>query len=109
MFPLWNGYIRCVAVKANVVSCDSCGQQLSMPIALKHAGRRDLEEGARAHAAGWGWECALGGDFCPVHRMAAPGMSNPTRHLVRLRRLLGRHGDDVPGVYGVPRVNPSSR
>jgi hypothetical protein len=105
MFRLWNGYIAWV-VKANVVLCDSCGQQLSMPVALKHAGRRDLEDGARAHAAGWGWECSAGGDFCPVHRMAASGISTAARPLVRLRRLLGRGGDDVRGVYGVPRGEP---
>jgi hypothetical protein len=96
-----------VTVKGNVVSCDTCGQQLSMLTALKHAAKCDLEDGARAYAAGWGWDYTPEGDYCPDHRVKVTGPPARDRAMARLRSPLGRKEDSVEGTNGVP-VTPAS-
>ena len=96
-----------MTVKGNVISCDSCGQQLSMLTALKHAGKRDLEEGARAYAAGWGWGHTAEGDYCPDHKVEVMSPTTHDRTLWRLRPLLGRREDEIEGTNGVPSTPAS--
>jgi hypothetical protein len=54
-----------MAIAGNVISCDECGRQISMPMAREPAGKLSLEERVRTYALSQGWTCAYGVDFCP--------------------------------------------
>jgi hypothetical protein len=57
-----------MTVKGNVISCDECGRQISMPMELGAGSKRSLDERVRtwaANEAGWGHTGR--GDFCPDH------------------------------------------
>jgi hypothetical protein len=83
-----------MGVRGNVVSCDICGQQIGMPTAMKHAGRRDMEDAIRAYAVGWGWVQSDQGDSCPEHQqelaaLEADGRRQPADNVAPVRRVLG--------------------
>ena len=60
-----------MAIKGNVISCDECGRQISMPMDLEPGGKQSLDERVRDHATEEGWtytdqrhicpECSVGG------------------------------------------------
>jgi hypothetical protein len=54
-----------MAIAGNVISCDECGRQMSMPMEREPADKLSLEERVRAYALEQGWTCAYGVDFCP--------------------------------------------
>jgi hypothetical protein len=54
-----------VGIAGNVISCDECGRQMSMPMERDPATKDSLEARVRAYAVEQGWTCAYGLDFCP--------------------------------------------
>jgi hypothetical protein len=54
-----------MAIRGNVIWCDECGCQISMPMEWE-GGKRSLDERVRAFAIGQGWICGNGVDFCPA-------------------------------------------
>ena len=55
-----------MASNGNVISCDECGRQMSMPMDSGGGGKESLDERVRAFAIGRGWTCGYGVDFCPA-------------------------------------------
>jgi hypothetical protein len=39
-----------MAIKGNVISCDECGRQISMPMDLEPGGKQSLDERVRTNA-----------------------------------------------------------
>lgn len=56
-----------MTVKGNVISCDECGRQMSMPMEAGAGGKQSLDERVRAHAAEQGWTSTDQGHLCPEH------------------------------------------
>jgi hypothetical protein len=54
-----------MAIKGNVVSCDECGRQISMPMELERGGKQSLDERVRIHAAQEGWAYTDQRHICP--------------------------------------------
>jgi hypothetical protein len=40
-----------MTVEGNVISCDECGRQISMPMELEPEGKQSLDERVRVHSA----------------------------------------------------------
>lgn len=55
-----------MAINGNVIRCDECGRQISMPMELDASGKKSLEERVRSFATSQGWTCGNGIDFCPT-------------------------------------------
>jgi hypothetical protein len=64
MKPALCGY-RPGVVKGNVIFCDECKRQMSMPMEIGAGGKQSLDERVRAWAAVGGWAFAEGKDYCP--------------------------------------------
>lgn len=60
-----------MVVKGNVISCDECGRQMSMPMEVEAGGKQSLDERVRAHAIEQGWTNTDQGHVCPEHRSEA--------------------------------------
>ena len=58
-----------MAIKGNVISCDECGRQISMPMELEPDGKRSLDERVRVHSAQEGWTHADQRHLCPDHTL----------------------------------------
>jgi hypothetical protein len=56
-----------MTVKGNVISCDECGRQISMPMESESGGKQSLDERAREHATREGWKQTDGTHLCPDH------------------------------------------
>jgi hypothetical protein len=56
-----------VAIQGNVLICDECGRQVSMPMERAAGAKQSLTERVRSHAEALGWRNAGQLDFCPDH------------------------------------------
>jgi hypothetical protein len=57
-----------VTIKGNVVACDRCGRQISMPMESQSGGKQSLDARVMEWAASeLGWRRTTQGDFCPDH------------------------------------------
>jgi hypothetical protein len=54
-----------VTVKGNVMLCDACGRQVSMPMERGAGHKQSLNERVRTYAEEQGWKHAEQGDLCP--------------------------------------------
>ena len=54
-----------MAVKGNVISCDVCGRQISMPMEPGAGGKQSLDERVRDHATEQGWAYTDQRHICP--------------------------------------------
>jgi hypothetical protein len=61
-----------MTIKGNVMVCDECGRQISMPMERDAGARQSLNERVRAHAEALGWRHAGQRDSCPDHRGGRP-------------------------------------
>jgi hypothetical protein len=58
----------CMTIKGNVMVCDECRRQVSMPMERESAAKQSLNERVRSYAvAELGWRHTENGDFCPDH------------------------------------------
>jgi hypothetical protein len=55
-----------MAVNGNVITCDECGRQMSMPMESDFVEKESLENRVRAYAISQGWTSGYGVDFCPA-------------------------------------------
>ena len=67
-----------MTIKGNVISCDECGRQISMPMELESGGKQSLDERVRDYAAQEGWTYTDQGHFCPVHAGGPTVSEEPT-------------------------------
>ena len=67
-----------MTIKGNVISCDECGRQISMPMELEPGGKQSLDERVRDFAAEEGWTYADQGHFCPEHAGGPTVSEEPT-------------------------------
>ena len=67
-----------MTIKGNVISCDECGRQISMPMELEPGGKQSLDERVRDFAAEEGWTYADQGHFCPEHAGGTGVSEEPT-------------------------------
>jgi hypothetical protein len=58
-----------MTIEGNVISCDACGRQVSMPMKSQHSkGTQSLDAQVCKWAVGEkGWNRNNQGDFCPDH------------------------------------------
>jgi hypothetical protein len=57
-----------MSIKGNVVSCDACGRQVSMPMELGGGSKCSLDQRVRVYAVEeQGWRHTAQGDFCSDH------------------------------------------
>jgi hypothetical protein len=57
-----------MTVEGNVISCDDCVRQISMPMESKPTGKQSLDERVRGYAINHeGWRHTADGDICPGH------------------------------------------
>lgn len=59
-----------MAIKGNVILCDECGRQISMPMELVPGGKQSLDERVRAYAIEKGWIYTDQRHICPEHKSA---------------------------------------
>jgi hypothetical protein len=55
-----------MTIKGNVISCEECGRQMSVPME-PDSSKESLEDRARRFAADEGWGHTNREDYCPVH------------------------------------------
>jgi hypothetical protein len=61
-----------VTVNGNVMVCDECRRQVSMPMERESGAKQSLNERVRFYAVTeLGWRHTENGDFCPEH-LGAP-------------------------------------
>jgi hypothetical protein len=60
-----------MAIKGNVISCDECGRQFSMPMEPGFEGKQSLDARVRVHAAQEGWTCTDQRHICLDHALEA--------------------------------------
>jgi hypothetical protein len=60
-----------VTIRGNVMVCDECGRQVSMPMGQKDGGKQSLDERVRSYAAELSWRRFEGEDSCPDHQEEA--------------------------------------
>jgi hypothetical protein len=77
-----------VTIRGNVISCDECGRQISMPMELEPGGKRSLDERVRDYAAQEGWTYTGQGHFCPEHA-GGPTVSEEATPIKPEAELLG--------------------
>ena len=53
-----------MTVKGNVMLCDTCGRQVSMPMERGVGHKQSLDERVRSYAEEQGWEHTEQGDRC---------------------------------------------
>jgi hypothetical protein len=56
-----------MTIKGNVLVCDECGRQVSMPMQRGAGAKQSLDARVRVHAEERGWQHAGQLDFCPDH------------------------------------------
>jgi hypothetical protein len=57
-----------MTTKGNVISCDNCGRQLSLPMAETNLqGKQSLDQRVRDYALQEGWKVTGDGHLCPDH------------------------------------------
>jgi hypothetical protein len=56
-----------MTIKGNVLVCDECGRQVSMPMERDAGAKQSLDERVRVHAEELGWQHAGQQDLCPDH------------------------------------------
>jgi hypothetical protein len=61
-----------VTIKGNVVRCDACGRQVSMPMERGARHKRSLDERVRSYALEQGWQHTEQVDLCPDEPRATP-------------------------------------
>ncbi len=70
-------WVVTMTVNGNVIRCDECGRQLSVPMETGAGRKKSFEDRVRAFAIGQGWTCGYGVDFCPgvsgIVRSGTPG------------------------------------
>jgi hypothetical protein len=54
-----------MTVRGNVMVCDECGRQLSVPMERDAGGKQSLDEHVRSYVQELGWRHTEDGDFCP--------------------------------------------
>jgi len=59
-----------MAIKGNVILCEECGRQISMPMELEPGGKQSLDERVRAYAIEKGWISTDRRHICPEHNSA---------------------------------------
>ena len=61
-----------MTVKGNVMLCDACGRQVSMPMERGVGHKQSLNERVRTYAEEQGWKHTEQGDLCPEEFRAKP-------------------------------------
>jgi hypothetical protein len=57
-----------MTTKGNVISCDDCGRQLSLPMGEANlVGKQSLDQRVRDYALQEGWTVTDQGHLCPDH------------------------------------------
>jgi hypothetical protein len=57
-----------MTTKGNVISCDNCGRQLSLPTGEANLqGKQSLDQSVRDYALGEGWKLTDQSHLCPDH------------------------------------------
>jgi hypothetical protein len=56
-----------MTIKGNVLVCDECGRQVSMPMQRDAGAKESLDARVRVHAVELGWQHAGQLDSCPDH------------------------------------------
>jgi hypothetical protein len=67
-----------VTIKGNVISCDECGRQISMPMEPEPGGKQSLDERVRVDAAQEGWTYTDQRHVCPEHGGGPTVSEEPT-------------------------------
>jgi hypothetical protein len=55
-----------MTIKGNVISCEECGRQMSVPME-PDSSKESIEDRARRFAADEGWGHTNREDYCPIH------------------------------------------
>jgi hypothetical protein len=71
-----------MAIKGNVISCDECGRQISMPMEPEPGGKQSLDERVRVQATQEGWVYTDQRHICPDHNSEEPTPIKPEAELL---------------------------
>jgi hypothetical protein len=61
-----------MTIKGNVMVCNACGRQVSMPMEHRTRHKQSLDEQVRSYALEQGWELTQEADTCPEDRKGRP-------------------------------------